>query len=71
MLGNENRMPLIGVCFPSLFGNAGANLVVMKSEARERMVSIPLVWIYWRSFSVNLNRDRNLDFFRAVWAVVI
>jgi hypothetical protein len=34
------------------------------------MLSMPLAWMYWRSLSVNLNRDRDrsLDFFRAVRA---
>ena len=63
--------PFIGVCFPSFFGNAGANLVVIKSTAWDRMVSIFLSWIYWQSLSVNLNRDRNFDFFRAAIATAI
>lgn len=71
MLRNENGMPLIGVCLPSFLGKAGDNLVVMNSMAWKRMVSMPLSWMYWRSLSVNLNRERNLEFFRAVRAVVI
>jgi hypothetical protein len=63
--------PLLGVCLPSFLGTAGANRVVMKSIAWDRMVSMLLEWMYSRSLSVNLNRERNLDFLRAVRAVVI
>lgn len=41
--------PFIGVCFQSFLGMAGANLVVMKSTAWDRMVSMPLFWMYCRS----------------------
>jgi hypothetical protein len=43
----------------------------MKSKVWDRMVSMPLAWMYCRSLSVNLKRDRNFDCFRAVSAVVI
>ncbi len=43
----------------------------IESEGVGRMVLMPLKWMYRRSLSVNLNRDRNLEFLRAVRAVVI
>ena len=61
--------PFIGVCLSSFSGSADANLAVMKSMPWDQMVSVSLDWMYWRSLSVNLNRDRNLDFLRAVRAV--
>jgi len=62
--------PFIGVCFPSFLGLGGAKRDVMKSAAWDRIVVIPLSLIYWRSLSVNLNRDLNFEFLSAVSAVI-
>jgi len=71
MLCYKYRMPSHRRLLSIILGNAGANLVVMKSTAWDRMVSVPLVWMYRRLFSDNLNRDRNLDLLRTVRDLVI
>ena len=54
--------PLIGVCFPSFGGLAGASRVRMKSSACRRIVPMPLSAMYFLSASESRNRERNFDF---------
>jgi hypothetical protein len=63
--------PLIGVCLPSFFGYWGAILILIKSIACCLIVSIPLFWIYCRSFSASLNLDLNLDLFRDARVLIL
>jgi hypothetical protein len=43
--------------------------VYLKSVAWERMVCNTLSWMYWRSLSVNLNRDLNFEFLSSASAL--
>jgi hypothetical protein len=42
----KTECPFIGVCLTSFLENANANLVMMKSIAWDRMVPMPLSWMY-------------------------
>ena len=75
MLGNEYRMPFHRGLFAVIFRKWWRQKGGMKSKAWERMVSIPLSWMYWRFLSVNLNLDLNFDFFSvaralAIWSII-